>query len=309
MLPENPNGRPNADVVRPWINGKAITGRPPDKWIVDFADKPEAEAAFFEAPFDYVRLIVKPLRDKNRDRQRRENWWRLGRSGADLRAAVRPLTRYIATPRVAKHRLFVWVARTVLPDSRLNVIARDDDTTFGVLHSRFHEIWALRLGSRHGDGSDGGRPTYNPSRTFENFPFPEGLSPDRPAPSYATDPRAIAIAGAAAALVVARDRWLDPPELVRREAEMAGGFPDRLLPVSPAAAAELRKRTLTALYNVRPVWLANLHAALDAAVAAAYGWPEDISAGDVLARLLALNLARPGTGASNSAEEDEEEDT
>jgi hypothetical protein len=44
----------------------------------------------------------------------------------------------------------------VLPDSRVNVVARDDDTTFGILQSRFHEMWSLRLGARHGDGSGGG---------------------------------------------------------------------------------------------------------------------------------------------------------
>ena len=53
-------------------------------------------------------------------------------------------------------------------------------------------------------------------------------------------------------------------------------------------------RTLTNLYNQRPTWLDNAHAALDAAVSAAYGWPADLAAGAILERLLALNLARAG---------------
>ena len=61
-----------------------------------------------------------------------------------------------------------------------------------------------------------------------------------------------------------------------------------------SAAQELKGRTLTNLYNERPQWLANAHAALDAAVAAAYGWPDDIPAEDALGRLLALNAARSG---------------
>src|SRR5690348_13902181 len=97
------------------------------------------------------------------------------------------------------------------------------------------------LGGWHGVGND---PQYTPSLGFETFPFPEGLTPDCPASSYATDPRAIAIAEAARQLVGTRDRWLNPPELVRREAEVTSGFPDRLLPVDTAAAAELKKRTL-----------------------------------------------------------------
>ncbi len=57
-------------------------------------------------------------------------------------------------------------------------------------------------------------------------------------------------------------------------------------------AARLKTRTLTNLYNERPSWLENIHAELDRAVASAYGWPEDISTEDALARLLALNLER-----------------
>ena len=55
---------------------------------------------------------------------------------------------------------------------------------------------------------------------------------------------------------------------------------------------ELKKRTLTNLYNTRPQWLADAHASLDTAVAAAYGWPVDISDDDALRELLELNLAR-----------------
>ena len=65
------------------------------------------------------------------------------------------------------------------------------------------------------------------------------------------------------------------------------------------SAAELRKRTLTNLYNQRPTWLDNIHARLDAAVADAYGWPADLADGQILERLLALNLERAGA-ATNS---------
>ncbi len=56
----------------------------------------------------------------------------------------------------------------------------------------------------------------------------------------------------------------------------------------------MQKRTLTNLYNTRPDWLAAAHRRLDAAVFAAYGWPEDLADEEILARLLALNLARAG---------------
>ena len=110
------------------------------------------------------------------------------------------LPRYIATPTIAKHRLFVWLDARVCPDHQLIVITRDDDTTFGILHSRFHEAWSLRLGTSLED-----RPRYTPTTTFETFPFPDGLSPDILAADYAGDPRAVAIAGAARRL---------PPEVM-----------------------------------------------------------------------------------------------
>lgn len=125
--------------------------------------------------------------------------------------------------------------------------------------------------------------------------FPAGLTPNVPAAVYASDRRAMRIAEAARTLNDLREKWLNPPDLVRREPEVVPGYPDLLLPISPAKEKELRRRTLTNLYNERPTWLANAHRDLDAAVAAAYGWPADISDEDALARLFALNRERTGT--------------
>jgi type II restriction/modification system DNA methylase subunit YeeA len=93
-----------------------------------------------------------------------------------------------------------------------------------------------------------------------------------------------------------RDAWLNPPDLIERVPEVVPGYPDRIVPVSPNAAAILKKRTLTNLYNERPAWLDNAHRDLDAAVAAAYGWPADISKEDALSRLLELNRERATSG-------------
>lgn len=218
-----------------------------------------------------------------------------------MRAALKPLGRFIVTPRVAKHRFFVWVAKPTLPDTRLVVVAREDDTFFGCLSSRFHEKWSLATCSWHGVGND---PTYNAESCFETFPFPEGLTPDIPAADYADDPRAQAIAAAAARLNELRENWRNPADLVVREAEVVPGYPDRILPKDEEAAKELKKRTLTNLYNALPQWLANAHAALDAAVANAYGWGDDWRAGlmnddEIFARLFALNQERHSTRANS----------
>ncbi len=291
LAPSNPNGKKNNEVLRPLRNGKDLTTRPRESWVINFGDMSEGDAALFELPFKHVVLHVQSRRLRANDVQRRTNWWRLGRSGAAFFAAIGDKSRFIATSQVAKHRMFVWLDPAIQPHQTVIAIARDDDTTFGILHSRFHELWSLRMGTSLED-----RPRYTPSTTFETFPFPEGLTPNIPAAAYANDPRAVAIAAAAARLNDLRENWLNPPDLVKREPEVVPGYPDRILPVNEAAAKVLKTRTLTNLYNLRPTWLDHAHAALDRAVADAYGWGAEWDAGmsgdDILARLFRLNQQR-----------------
>lgn len=266
--PLNPNRRPNADVVKRRLGGQDVVGRWRDGWIVDFGvDMTEQEAALYEEPFEHVRKNVKPLRDKNRRDSMRTRWWIHGEPRRGLRASIaaHALQRVIVTPEVAKHRLFIWMDTSVVPDHKLHVFVRDDDYFFGVLHSRVHEVWTLATCSWLGVGND---PSYSSTRTFETFPFPwpPGQEPQ-------SDPLVLAIAAAAQRLVELRDNWLNPPR---------------------ADAEQLKLRTLTKLYNERPAWLTNAHRELDAAVLAAYSWPSDLSDEELLARLLALNLDRHG---------------
>jgi len=168
----NPHGRSNAEVVRPLTNGKDITARSRGIWVVDFNAMPEADASLYEMPFEQVRLHVKPIRDTNRDESRKRRWWLHGRLGTEWRAATKNVPRYIATTRVAKHRTFVWFSTISWISDAVVGIARADDTTFGILHSRFHELWSLRMGTSLED-----RPRYTPTTCFETFPFPAGLTP------------------------------------------------------------------------------------------------------------------------------------
>ena len=308
----NANGRSNADVVSPWLNGMDITRRPADVWIVDFGlGMPLAEAMLYELPFGHVEAAVKPARDLVRNELERDRWWLHARPAPDLRAAVSEIARFIVSPRVAKYRLFAWQQAPVVIDGQLVVTARADDTTLGILHSRLHELWSLRLGTSLED-----RPRYTPTTCFETFPFPEHLTPaatahqrtealpggaqipaDLPA---AVRPQAEAIARAAHRLVTLRDAWLNPPEWAERVPEVtplgmtASPYPDRIV-ARPGFEADLARRTLTQLYNQRPAWLAQAHETLDATVAAAYGWADGTPAmadDEILRRLLALNLER-----------------
>ena len=221
-----------------------------------------------------------------------------------MQHALACLPRFVATPRVSKHRVFVWITPESLPSDATVAFARSDDLFFGLIHSRFHEIWALAQGTQLREKESGFR--YTPPTCFETFPFP------RPTPAQEA-----AIAAAAKELNELRERWLNPPEWKEtRTLEFPGtvGGPwdryidpssildplsslglvryPRLEPRDADCAAKLKKRTLTNLYNERPAWLDLAHKKLDSAVAAAYGWPADLSDEAILEKLLALNLER-----------------
>ncbi len=230
-------------------------------WIIDFNEMPIEFASQYEMPFELVRKYVKPTREKIRRQRRRERWWIFGESAPGMRNAIEGLSRFIATAQVAKYRLFVWLTPPVVPDQKLIAVGRDDDYFFGVLHSKVHELWALNMGSTLED-----RPTYTPTTTFQTFPFP--WPPDR---EPQDNPLMQAISTAAQELNEKRDRWLNPPG---------------------ADEKELKKRTLTNLYNQRPTWLDLAHQKLDRAVLDAYGWPHDLSDDEILERLLELTLER-----------------
>lgn len=257
----NPDGRSNSDVVRPWINGSDITRRSRGMWIIDFPPStPMEEAALYEAPFEYVVDNVKPSRLKSKREAYAEHWWLHMEPRPGMRAAMAGRDRYIATSQVAKHRFFVWLPTNTLPANVVIVFARDDDYFFGVLHSRIHELWARSQGTQLREVASGSR--YTPTSTFETFPFPH------PTPEQKSD-----VSGAAKHLNTLRDGWLNPPS-------------DDVNP------SELRQRTLTNLYNAPPTWLRLAHESLDKAVAKAYGWPADIGDGQIIARLVELNLER-----------------
>jgi hypothetical protein len=243
-----------------------LAGRTRGMSIIDFGPVRTAdEAALYELPFEWAKTYVYPERQENGDPQRKEKWWRFGRSGRDLRKALVGRRRFIATGRVSKHRTFAWMDARTVPDSRLFVITRDDDYFFGLLQSEIHEVWTLATSSRHGVGND---PTYNGESCFETFPFPW---PPGTEPSESEGPRVKAIADGARELVRLRDAWLNPPG---------------------ASEKDLKERTLTKLYNKPPAWLGNVHQTLDRAVFAAYGFAYPLSKEQIISHLLELNRER-----------------
>jgi type II restriction/modification system DNA methylase subunit YeeA len=296
----NVNGRPSSDVITPWCNGKDVTQRSRDSWIIDYGIPcDESTASKYEGVFEYIRSKVYPDRQGNSREAYRLKWWLHAEARAGMRKAFRDLPRFAAMPRVAKHLVFVWFQEPTLPDCQLIAFAGSDDHFLGILHSHAHETWAKAQGTQVRERESGFR--YTPTTCFETFPFPD-LTAQREA-----------IRAAAKELDDLRTRWLNPPEWTRTETLEFPGSTDgpwrryvhdpdargigtvrypRIVPKDADSAAKLKKRTLTNLYNERPAWLAAAHKRLDEAVAAAYSWPADLPDDEILARLLALNLER-----------------
>lgn len=297
----NPHARPNSDVVMPYLNGMDVTRRNRNVWIVNFGDGTSMEeASQYSTPFEYTRLKVHPERQTANQAKARDEWWLHWCARPQMSKALANLSRFIATPRVAKHRVFTWLESPSYADCQLVVFATDDDYVFGVLHSRVHETWTRAQGTQVRERESGFR--YTPKTCFETFPFPE--------PTLTQTAR---IAEAARRLHELRGNWLNPVEWTMTETLEFPGSADgpwaryvmgsdargigtvrwpRVVPRDADCAAKLKQRTLTNLYNQQFTWLSIAHRELDEAVLAAYGWPLNLSDEQLLERLLVLNIER-----------------
>ena len=304
LLAPNPSGRPNSDVIRPSFNAAQFLRRTKRTWVVDFGlGKDKTRASRYDLPFGFCVKTILPIREGHQESVQRNFWWMHARPSPLYRIFALTNSRLLITPAVSKHRVFATVDSSEVPDHQLIVFGRSDDLFLGVLHSRPHEVWARVQATQVRERESGLR--YTPKVCFETFPFP------RPTPEQEA-----VIAAAAKELNELRERWLNPPEWTEtRTLEFPGSvngpwvryidpttveaktgvgtvrYP-RLEPRDADCAAKLKKRTLTNLYNERPTWLDLAHKKLDDAVAAAYGWPADLTDDEILARLLELNLAR-----------------
>ncbi len=157
-------------VIRPYLIGKDIAedpGQQPTRWIIDFGTRSLEEASEWPAALDVVRKLVKPFRDKNRRKTRREKWWLLGELVPALRAALKPLDRYIGGTATGKRLFFCWVDPWTCPSNAMNVFAFDDQYSIGVLSSAVHEGWAWGQSSTMRTDL-----RYTPTTVFETFPWP-----------------------------------------------------------------------------------------------------------------------------------------
>jgi hypothetical protein len=258
--------------IREYRNGRDLTSRPRGVMVIDlFGLSAEEARRRFPAAYQWVFDHVKPERDQNNRPSYRSNWWIFGEPRANFRPALKGLRRYIATVETSKHRFFVFLDASILPDNMLVNIASSDAFILGVLSSRIHVTWALKAGGRLGLGDD---PRYNKTRCFEPFPFPDAIDSAR---------ERIRFLGEQLDAHRKRQQELHPnltlTKMYNVLEELRAGQP------LDAASQLIHDRGLVSV-------LRDLHDDLDNAVAEAYSWPPGLGTEDILFRLVELNSTR-----------------
>jgi hypothetical protein len=294
LIAEDPR---NQQRIFAYLGGEELNSSPTHehrRYVINFADMSEEEARAWPELFAIVERKVKPERQRlgeNGDaRRRKAHWWRWGQYSHALFEAIRNLNRVLACSLVSKHLSFTWLPSSYICSHKLAVFAFGNDTSFTILQSRIHEVFARFFSSTMKDDLN-----YSPTDCFETFPFP---------PDWQQDPR-LEVAGKTydefrAALMVKNNEGLTTTYNRFHD-------PDEHLP----GILQLRE----------------LHAAMDRAVLDAYGftdlkpicaflldyeeeededepvrarakkkpwryrWPDEVR-DEVLARLLALNAER-----------------
>jgi len=268
LLADDPH---SATVIKPYLTGdELLEGQPPVRWLIDFQRLDMLQAREFKAAFQHVQNTVLPQMDRisagkagqiadefgERMKKRQlvariDNWWQLRRCVPDTIRALQSIPRYIACSRVMKRPIIAFLSSDIRPAETITGFALEDDYSFGILQSHAHWLWFI---TKCGKLTE--RFRYSIESVFDTFPWPQ----------VPTDKQVLAVAEAGREIRRVRTEAL---------AKIKGGL--RAL-----------YRTLE-LPGANP--LKDAHAALDAAILAAYGFS---AKKDLLAQLLALNLEVAG---------------
>jgi hypothetical protein len=256
--------------IREYINGRDLNQRPRGVMVIDLFGLTEKEVRErYPDVYQHVHETVKPERDTNRRDSYRNNWWIHGEPRKAFRPALVGLPRYIATTETSKHRFFVFLDQSILPDNRLVNFALADAFHLGVLSSKVHVLWTLTQGGRLED-----RPVYTKTACFDTFPFPN-----------ATDEQKARIRELAERLDAHRKK-----RQAEHEALTMTGMYNVLDKLRAGEELDAKERQIHEW--AATTVLKDLHDELDAAVFDTYGWPADLSDEDILVRLVALNHER-----------------
>ena len=259
-------------IVRPYISGQDLTQKPRGLSIID-PDRLTLEQMTSNYPDALHRLsmYVKPEREHNPSKEKREKWWLFGVNQTSMRKSVKNIKRYIVTTETTKHRFFQFVPNEYLAEGTTIAFGIDDAYQLGILSSQIHVVWALASGGILGVG---GTPRYNKSRCFDPFPFPDAT------PTQQARIRELA-------------EQLDAHRKRQQAQHATLTLTDLYNVVEKLKAGEplTAKDQIVNEQGLASVVL-SLHQQIDAAVADAYIWPADLPEAEILTRLVKLNQER-----------------
>ena len=275
--------------IKPYLNGRDLNRVSRSQLVIDLFGYAQDEVRTrFPKIYQHLLSAVKPIRELNNRPSYRDLWWIFGEPRRELRPALAAIETCFVTVDTAKHRIFSALPSTTVCDDKIVIVASDDFFHHGILSSFVHGAWVLGQRTRLGQGDD---PVYVKSRCFDPFPFPD---PD--------EVQKAEIARIAEALDAHRKRvQADHPDItltemynVLHKLRAASGSPSPLMGEGARRADEggLSPREEDIKSRALILILRELHDELDAAVLAAYGWPQGLSDDDTLTRLVALNKAR-----------------
>jgi hypothetical protein len=265
-----------AEVLKPYMNGSDLVDGRYTRCVIDFFGRSEEQARHYRTVYQYVMDRVKAERSVNREERTAKTWWLFRRAGTELRRATADLEKYIATTRTAKHRVFQFLPSSVCSESKIVVIASQDPFHLGVLSSRPHLLWSVRIGGFLED-----RPTYNHDDCFGKFPFPD-----------CTEKQKKKIRDIAEELDAHRKRQQAKyPDLTLTD--MYNVLEKlRAIDAGKLSVADISPKDKKIHDHGLIAILKQLHDDLDAAVFDAYGWPAALTDEQLLEKLVSLNHQR-----------------
>ncbi len=266
------SGSNSPSVIKRFISGRDITDKTRGLYTIDLLGLSikQVEESHPQI-YQWICERVKPERDVNRRKASRDNWWIYGEARATFRSALTGTKKYIATPRTAKHRFFIFLESDYIPESEVIMIALEDPYFLGVLSSQIHIAWSLAAGGKLGVGND---PRYNNSVCFDPFSFPD------PTPEQKEQIRELG------------------EKLDSHRKRVQAAHPDITITGMYNLLEKLRKgepfTDSDRAYNNKALvsTLKQIHDELDDAVLEAYGWQPNITDEEILEKLVALNVQR-----------------
>ena len=158
-----------SEYLKPYMNGSDLVKGISNRFVIDFFGLTQENARDYPVLLQQIYDNVRPDRVVNNEAKTASNWWVFRRSGEKIRRAINDVERYIGTTRTSKHRVFQFLDKGMIAESKIVVIALDDAFFHGVLSSRLHSLWVFGTGGWLGVGNDS---TYNHLDCFNKFPFP-----------------------------------------------------------------------------------------------------------------------------------------